>query len=224
MLSHEFWQETFPAGTFESDGPFTDRFPAALPDGRQIALPIRTLPDKRHGLASLIINQASFPVQDALAEALAARLAPFRPEIVVGLPTLGLTLASAVARALGQSRFVPLGTSRKFWYDEALSVPLSSITSPGQAKRLYVDPRMLDLLKDARVAIVDDVVSSGVSMVAAIELMSIAAVDPVCLGCAMLQTERWKEQIAPSHLERMRGVFTTPLLASRQGVWAVDSG
>lgn len=222
MDPHEFWQETYPAGTFGANGPFVDRFPATLPDGRQIILPIRALPDGHHGLASLIVNQASFSVQDALAEALAARLAPFRPEIVVGLPTLGLTLASAVARALGHTRFVPLGTSRKFWYDETFSVPLSSITSPGQAKRLYVDPRMLDLLNDARVAVVDDVISSGVSMVAAIELMKIGAINPVCLGCAMLQTDRWKEQIEPALLERVRGVFTTPLFVSDEGVWSVN--
>ena len=60
----------------------------------------------------------------------------------MGLPTLGLALASAVARALGHERYVPLGTSRKFWYRDELSAPLSSVTTPDQKKTLYLDPRM----------------------------------------------------------------------------------
>jgi adenine/guanine phosphoribosyltransferase-like PRPP-binding protein len=223
MRPHDFWQEVFPAGHFPTDGPFSRRFPATLPDGRQIVLPIRVLPGGRHAIASLIINQASFAVQDALAQALAEELAPFRPEIVVGLPTLGLTLAAAVARRLGHVRYVPLGTSRKFWYDEALAVSLTSVTSPEQSKRLFMDPRMLDLLAGARIAVVDDVISSGRSMVAAVELLKIAGMEPSCLGCAMLQTRRWEEHLQPKFQERMRHVFATPLLVSQGGGdWALD--
>ena len=61
-------------------------------------------------------------------------------------------------------------------------------------------------------------------MAAATELMKIEAIDPVCLGCAMLQTERWKEQIELSYLDRVRCVFKTPLFASRGRVWGVDDG
>jgi len=38
---------------------------------------------------------------------------------------------------------------------------LSSITTPTQQKRLYIDPRMLPLLQGRRVALIDDVISSG---------------------------------------------------------------
>ena len=53
------------------------------------------------------------PFPSKRAEDLAARLRPFSPEVVVGLPTLGLTLAAAVAERLGHARYVPCGTSRK---------------------------------------------------------------------------------------------------------------
>ena len=172
MLPHEFWQQVYPPGSFQLEGRYNDRFPATLRDGRQILLPIRPFPDGKRALASLIINQASFAVQDAIAEGLAAELAPLGPEVIIGLPTLGLTVASAVARKLGHARYVPLGTSRKFWYDDDLSIPLSSITSPSHSKRLYVDPRMLPLLENSRVALVDDVTSSGVSMAAGIDLLA----------------------------------------------------
>lgn len=215
MQAHDFWQEIYPPGTFSQGGPYSDAFPASLPDGSQILLPIRPMPDGEHALASLIINQASFAVQDAIADALADRLAPFEPEIVVGLPTLGLTLAAAVARKLGHGRYVPLGTSRKFWYDEELSFPLSSITSPSQSKRLYVDPRMLPLLRDARIALVDDVSSSGISLAAGLDLLRLCGLEPKVLGVAMLQTDRWKIrlcEIDPRWTDRIESVLQTPML------------
>ena len=223
MQPHDFWQDVHPAGTFGREGPFSGFFPATLDDGRQIRLPIRPLADGEHALASLIINQASFDVQDALAADLAPKLAAHRPEVVVGLPTLGLTLAAAVARSLGFARYVPLGTSKKFWYDEGLSVPLSSITTPEQQKRLYVDPRMLPLIEGKRVALVDDVISSGTSIVSGLSLMASLGIEPVVIGAAMLQSERWHDRLdgfGPQWRPRVVGVFRTPMLKKAgDGIW-----
>lgn len=215
MLPHEAWQALFPPESFATEGLFRDSYAATLGDGRQILLPIRPLADGRTALASLILNQASFAVQDAIAGELAERLAPLRPEIIVGLPTLGLTLASAVAIKLGHPRYVPLGTSRKFWYRDELSVPLASITTPGGGKRLYLDPRMLPLLGDRRVALIDDVISSGRSILAGLDLLQLAGVEPIAIGAAMLQTERWGPGLEAHGAHwpaRLRHVFATPLL------------
>jgi len=191
MDPESFWQEILPP-----DAPTAGGYPARFEDGRILLLPIRPLPDGRHALASLIINQASFAVVEALAAALAHKLAAFGPDIVVGLPTLGLTLAGAVAQKLGHSRYVPLGNSAKFWYQDELSVPISSVTTPDQQKRLFIDPRMLPLLTGRRVALIDDVISSGVSMRAGIALLDACGVKPVALGTAMLQSNRWEEPLA----------------------------
>lgn len=215
MQPHDFWQSVHSVGDIPVTSGFAGAFPATLADGRQLLLPIRPLSDGVHALASLIVNQASFAVVDALAEDLAERLRPFSPEVVVGLPTLGLTLASEVARKLGHERYVPLGTSRKFWYEDRLSIPMSSITTPEQAKRLYVDPRMLPLIEGRRVALIDDVISSGTSIVAGLSLMRLLGVEPVVIGAAMLQSERWRPALAafgPHWPERVRGAFSTPLL------------
>ena len=187
----------------------------AAPFGaHRLLLPIRQLADGR-GVASLIVNQASFTVLDALAEALAARLAPHAPDIIVGVPTLGLTLAEGVARRLGHARMVPLGTSRKFWYDDALSVDLRSITTPGGGKRLYVDPRMLPLLK-GRVAVVDDVLSTGASIASTLGLLALVDVRPVVLGAAMLQGETWRSRTGDIPVE---GAIATPILTKTPGGW-----
>ncbi len=211
---HDFWQ------SFEADpikAPYRDRYPARLPDGRFLFLPIRPLAGTDYAIASLILNQASFAVEEALSGVLAQRVASARPDVVVGLPTLGLSLARLVAQRLGHPRFVALGTSRKFWYDPALSLPMASITSPGQEKRLFVDPRMVPLLAGKRVCLIDDVISSGTSMRAGLDLLALVDVTPVCIGAAMLQTSRWQNLIAEA--TPVEGAISTPLLRKAEGGW-----
>ncbi|MBB6466112.1 phosphoribosyltransferase [Aminobacter carboxidus] len=218
LAPHQFWQTVYPEGTFETqpaDG-FSDLYPASLPDGRQIALPIRILPgDGTSAVASMIVNQASFTVEDALSDAMAVHARAYDPEVVIGVPTLGLPLANGVARRLGHSRMVALGTSRKFWYSEDLSEPMSSITSPDHAKRLYLDPRMLPLLEGKRVLVVDDVISSGTSMLAVLKLLEKAGIEPVAAVFAMLQGDNWRQAIGEHDaplVSRIHGAIVSPRL------------
>lgn len=217
LQPHEYWQTLLPADT-EIQAPYADAFPARLPDGQILALPIRALTGTDTGIASLILNQASFAVEAALAGALVDRLAVSDVDVIVGLPTLGLSLARAVAEGLGHARYVPLGTSRKFWYDDLLSVPLRSITSIGGDKRLYVDPRMLPLIQGRRVCLVDDVISSGTSICAARDLLAQLGVTPVVIATAMLQTCRWKARLNGT---QPVAALHTPLLVGAPGCWTI---
>jgi len=226
LAPHEFWQTVYPAGTFDADpaAGFADLYPATLPDGRQVALPIRVLPGgEDKAVASLIVNQASFAVEDALADAMAALASAYDPDVVIGVPTLGLPLANGVARRLGHTRIVALGTSRKFWYDEALSEPMSSITSPAHAKRIYVDPRMLPLLRGRRVVVVDDVVSSGTSMLAVLRLLRNAGIEPAAAVVAMLQGDDWRAALGQhdaSFVSHIHGAISSPRLKrTAKGTW-----
>ncbi|GGA34258.1 phosphoribosyltransferase [Neptunicoccus cionae] len=181
-----------------------------------ILLPIRALADGERGVASLILNQASFTVLDALADGLATQLKPHAPDVIISVPTLGLPLGEAVARRLGHSRMVPLSTSRKFWYEESLSVDMSSITSPGKGKRLYLDPRMVPLLQ-GRVAVIDDVLSSGSSIASVLRLLEVLDITPTVIGAAMLQGESWKDHVKACPVE---GAFATPILRKTPDGWS----
>lgn len=213
IAPHLFWQAFEPAGTHD-DNPlngWTEGYPATLPDGQQLLLPIRVLPgDGTAAVASLIVNQASFAVEDAISAAIADQLAPYAPDVIVGVPTLGLPLANNVARRMGHGRMVALGTSRKFWYREDLSAPLSSITSPGQQKTIFLDPRSLPLLEGKRIAVIDDVISSGTSMRGVLQLLEKAEINPVVIAAAMLQGTRWHDPLAP-----WRDKILAPLISPR---------
>jgi len=135
---------------------WTDRYPAKLPDGRRLVLPLRDLGDV--AVAGFIANQASFAVLDQIAAWTADAARHFRADIVVGLPTLGHTIGAAMARALGHANWVAPSTTRKRWYDDALSAPLGSITAPAAGlnanRRKWLDPRLLPRLQGQRVLLV----------------------------------------------------------------------
>ena len=96
-----YWQELLPAEKF-TEAPWQYGVPARLPDSRILVLPIRTLKDNpSHAVASLLVNQASMKVVDELSIFLANLVRPYDPEVVIGLPTLGLSLAPIVAKNVG---------------------------------------------------------------------------------------------------------------------------
>lgn len=222
LLPHEFWQTIDPPGTHDplpADG-YSDSYPAALPDGSQLTLPIRVLPgDGNAAVASLIINQASFTVEDAIAAAMTKLITPYAPEIIIGVPTLGLPLANNVARRLGHSRMVALGTSRKFWYRDELSAPMSSITSPTHQKTIYLDPRSLPLLRGKRIAVVDDVISSGTSMAAVLSLLTSAELSPAVVATAMLQGTRWQAALDQFQVPVIAPLSSPRLEKTAAGHW-----
>jgi adenine/guanine phosphoribosyltransferase-like PRPP-binding protein len=158
---------------------------------------------------------------------LTAQVAQLGAEVVIGVPTLGLPLAESVARRLGHPRMVALSTSRKFWYDEGLSEPLSSITSPQQSKRVYLDPRSLAQLDGRRILLVDDVLSTGTSLSAVLRLLVKAGRPPAAIGVAMTQTQAWREVLGriDSHWPAVvRSVMSTPLLVPHQdGGWRPET-
>jgi adenine/guanine phosphoribosyltransferase-like PRPP-binding protein len=222
------WQRFEPASAWAArlDPPYRYGYPAVLEGGRVLVLPIRRLPDApgrgRRAVASLIANQASLDVADALASAMVELARPLRPDVVLGLPTLGLVFAPGVARGLGHARWVPLGYSRKFWYDEALSANVASITTPTPGKRVYLDPNQLPLLRGARVVIVDDAISSGRTAAAIWDLLERLAVDVVGVTVAMRQGAAWRDALGPRRAALTVGVFDSPLLVRGPRGWMPD--
>jgi adenine/guanine phosphoribosyltransferase-like PRPP-binding protein len=125
-------------------------------------------------------------------------------------------------------RYVPLGYSRKFWYQDILSTEVSSITSPYGQKKLYLDPNQLELVKGKRCVLIDDAVSSGKTLKSSwnfLEGDQVRAKIEV-VGVCMKQGERWKDLLDEDSREegrskRVKWVFESPLLKAGDEGWNV---
>ena len=207
------WSEqTSPA--FSPDAAVDSHYPVALRGGGVLELPLRALPDGQHAIALLMSNQTPFAVEDALAERMTTLARTFAPHMVAAVPTMGLDYARRVARGLDLPHYVSLGLSRKFWYDESLSEPVVSSTSPDQTKRLYLDPALLSRVAGQRVLLVDDVINTGASALAAIRLLQRAGAHVCGLVVALTEGHAWREALSeldPDWPLRVHGVGHIPL-------------
>lgn len=225
-----FWQEILsaddPAGAVTA--PYRYGYPARLPDGRFLVLPLRCLPDGERAVASLIANQASFSVVRTLSGFMAEDARSLGAEVVVGMPTLGLVFAPLMADLLGHPNYVPLGYSRKFWYREELSEPVHSITSPDRrGKSVFIDPNMLPRLEGKRVAVVDDAVSSGTTVLSVMALLGRLDCTVTGIVVAMRQGVAWRQTLGdvdPALPGLVRGAFAAPLFSRVAEGWMPIEG
>ena len=190
-----YWQSIVSANELEisPNPPYTRSFPARLPDGRFLVLPLRAIPkDPNRCVASLIANHAAIDVIETVSDFMGERAREFEAEVVVGLPTLGLAFAPFVAKKLGFTRYIPFGYSRKYWYREDLAVPVQSLTTPDFPKVLFVDPNLVGEIRGKRVLIVDDAVSTGSTMISALKLLSLCGARVAGIAVAMRQGTKWQ--------------------------------
>lgn len=159
--------------------------------GLEVTLPIIPIkPDFAISLLMVIDQGVAFGAH--IGRELARRLAPLRPEIVVGTATLGIPVAIETSRHLGIDRYVILQKSRKIHLDDALTKTITSITSHGE-QRLLLDRRAVPLLAGRRTVVVDDVVATGSSLKGSIELVREAGADIVGAGVILTEAHAWRD-------------------------------
>ena len=83
--------------------------------------------------------------------------------MIITAESKGLQLAHVTARELGQPYYAVARKSQKLYMQDGISVAVRSITTGGEQK-LYLSLHDVNLLKNRRVAIVDDVISTGGSL------------------------------------------------------------
>ena len=197
-----------------------------LPDGRWLELPFLALPDDFDtAIAYLAINQTTFEIEDVLSTAMADMVRHLQPDVVVGMPTFGMVLAAPVAKKLGHSEYVPLGYSRKFWYQDELSEDVVSITSPGKPKQVFIDPRLLERLAGKRVILVEDVISTGGTLAGELRLMQRIGAKVVGIVTAVKETNVWEKNLAaidPSLPALVYAPLKFPLYRKTAAGWMPD--
>jgi adenine phosphoribosyltransferase len=133
-------------------------------------------------------------VEKAAAE-LAEKLEPYKVDLVVAVATMGIPLAIEVTKALGLNDYVILQKTPKLHLRDAITEPVRSITT-GAQQRLLFDAAKVDFVKGKRVALVDDVISTGASMRAALNLLHKVGAEPVVIGTLLTEAATWRRELA----------------------------
>jgi adenine/guanine phosphoribosyltransferase-like PRPP-binding protein len=206
--------------------PYRDSFPVRLPDGDWVLLPFLALPpDFSTAIAYLCITENSFALEDRLSSAMAELARPLLPDIVVGMPTLGMVLAASVGKKLGHPHYVPLSYSRKFWFEDELSIPVNSITTPIQPKTVFIDPRLLYRLEGKRVLLVEDVISTGGTVAAELALMKKIGANVIGVITAIRETRVWIDKLSaidPAYRSLVTSPICCPLFRKSGTGWVPD--
>ncbi|MCR5041158.1 MAG: adenine phosphoribosyltransferase, partial [Clostridia bacterium] len=85
--------------------------------------------------------------------------------------TKGIPLAHEMARLHGDKKFIVTRKSPKLYMKDVFSADVRSITTAGQQK-LYLDMADAELMDGRKILIVDDVISTGESLLALEKLVA----------------------------------------------------
>jgi adenine/guanine phosphoribosyltransferase-like PRPP-binding protein len=158
--------------------------------GETFRLPIVQL-DANTAIAHLLVIDMGIRFGELVGKAMSQRFARLKPEIVVGSATLGIPVAIEVSRYLGLDRYVILQKSPKFSLSDALSEEVKSITTP-LPQRLLLDRKSISVIQGRRVLVVDDVVTTGSSLAAAIRLVRRAGGHVIGAGVVLTEGHAWR--------------------------------
>ncbi|WP_390408587.1 phosphoribosyltransferase family protein [Lacticaseibacillus jixiensis] len=130
---------------------------------------------------------------DYAADALAKKLADQPFDYLVTIESKGIPLAQALSSRLNQARFIVLRKSVKDYMVDPISVPVHAITTSAD-QRLVLDGTDAKLLANKRVALVDDVISTGGSLAAATQLLDQAHAQVVAQAAILAEGDAAKRE------------------------------
>jgi len=125
---------------------------------------------------------------------LAEQLVPYELDLVVSVATMGIPLAIEVTRALGLDDYLILQKTPKLHLRDAISEPVRSITT-GAQQRLLFDAARVEAVQGRRVGLVDDVISTGASVRAALNLLHRVGAEPVAIGTLLTEAATWRREL-----------------------------
>ena len=158
-----------------------------------VELPLVALSDELT-IALLISVDMGVAFSETAGRELAELMRPAEPDIVVSVATMGIPLAIEASRALGLDDYVILHKTPKIHLGEAWAEAVYSITTD-KPQKLRMDPARVDAVRGRRVAVVDDVVSTGASLSSALRLVRRMAADPIVVGTMMTEGGAWKRAL-----------------------------
>lgn len=154
-----------------------DKFYTVDIDGRKEDLPILPLPS---GVNICFFNlHGNVGLTEHCAAALAKKIKPYNPEMLITAESKGLQLTHCIARDMGFENYAVARKNKKLYMQDGIDVEAKTITT-GEIQHLYLSAHDVDLLKGKRVAIIDDVISTGAANAALEHLVKVAGGNVVC--------------------------------------------
>jgi adenine/guanine phosphoribosyltransferase-like PRPP-binding protein len=185
-----------------------DRTYSTTVGSQAVELPLVALSDELT-IALLICVDMGVAFAEVAGRELAELMRPAEPDIVVSVATMGIPLAIEASRALGFDDYVILHKTPKIHLGETWSEPVNSITTD-TPQRLRMDPARVGAVRGRRVAVVDDVISTGASTLAALRLVRRIGAEPVVIGTLMTEGSGWKSALG-ADADNVRTLGSMPL-------------
>jgi adenine/guanine phosphoribosyltransferase-like PRPP-binding protein len=185
-----------------------DRSYAARVGSQTVDLPLVALSDDLT-IALLICVDHGVHFAEVAGKELADLMRPEAPDIVVSVATMGIPLAIEASRALGLDDYVILHKTPKIHLGETWAEPVTSITTE-KPQRLRLDPARVDAVRGRRVAVVDDIISTGASTLAALRLVRRIGAEPVVIGTLMTEGGGWRQALG-ADADKVRALGAMPL-------------
>jgi len=160
---------------------------------QRVDLPIVSLSDQL-ALALLITVDMGVQFMSRAGEELADVLRPYDVDIVATVATMGIPVCVEVTRHLGLDQYVILHKTPKIHLSDAVAEPVRSITTDADQRLLFDRARIQDV-EGKRVAIVDDVISTGASTGAALRLLRSIGADIVAIGTLVTEASLWRTSL-----------------------------
>ena len=141
--------------------PMSDQkfFPVQIA-GKLVQLPILPLPS---GISIALFNLHG---NQELTEHCGKELAKLLTDcdVVITAESKGLQLAHVVARELNMPLYAVARKSHKLYMQDGIDISYQSSITTGEPQKLYLSEHDVSLIKGKKVGIVDDVVSTGASL------------------------------------------------------------
>lgn len=160
---------------------------------QQIDLPLVRIGDDL-AIALLITVDHGVRFTECAAIEMAGLLKDLDVDIVASVATMGIPLAIEVSRALGLDDYLIFQKTQKIHLSDAIAEPVKSITT-GDTQKLLFDRERVSVAAGRRVALVDDVISTGASIGAALRLLRTVGAVPVAVGVLLTEARAWRQTL-----------------------------
>jgi adenine phosphoribosyltransferase len=136
----------------------------------------------------------------AAADALSEKIAELKPDVLVTAETKSIPLVHELSARLDLP-YVVLRKQYRPYMGEALQVETLSITT-GEPQTLYLDEKDRNLLKGKRIALVDDVISTGSTLEGMRRVVQEAGGETIAETAVFTEGDKakWQDIIAVGHL------------------------